>query len=56
MIGHLRQALSRFRAFLGKKPLDQELEAEITSHLDLAIEENLDRGLSPEEARRQALV
>lgn len=56
MIGHLRQALSRLQAFFGKKPLDQDLEAEMASHLDLAIEENIERGLSPEEARRQALV
>lgn len=56
MIGHLRQALSRLRAFFGKKPLDQELEAEMASHIELAVEENLQRGLPPEEARRQALV
>ena len=40
----------------GKEPLDRDLNAEMASHLEFAIEENLRRGLSPEEARRQALI
>ena len=52
----LRRSLSRLRAFLFKPPLEAELEAEIQSHIDLAFEENLRSGLSPLEARRQALV
>jgi predicted permease len=56
MIGHLRAALSRLRAFTNKPALDADLEQELASHLDFAIEDNLRRGLSPEEARRQALI
>lgn len=52
----LRQTFNRLRAFFYKRPLDQELDAEMASHLDLAIEENLRRGLSSAEARRQALI
>lgn len=52
----LRQALRRFGSFFRKRPLDLELDAEMQSHLDLAVEENLKRGLSASEARRQALV
>jgi len=52
----LRQALNRLRALFFRRPLDEELDAEMASHLDLAIEENRRRGLSPEEARRQALI
>jgi predicted permease len=52
----LRQTLSRFRAFFHKRPLDKELDAEVAAHLELAIEENLRCGLSPLEARRQALI
>ena len=37
-------------------PLDQDLNAEIASHLGLAIEENMRRGMSVEEARRPALI
>lgn len=56
MTARLRQALHRLRAFFRKEPLDHELDAEMASHLAFAIEENLRRGLAPQEARRQALV
>jgi predicted permease len=46
----------RLRAFFAKHRLDAELDAELAAHLELAIEENLDRGLSAAEARRVALV
>jgi predicted permease len=44
------------RAFFNKPALDAELEAELAVHLEFAIEENLERGLTPEEARRVALA
>lgn len=56
MMHSLREALNRIRSFFRKQPLDRELDAEITAHIEMAIEENVGRGLSPEEARRQALV
>src|SRR5438094_5665168 len=56
MTHSLRQALSRLRTFLRKQPLDSDLDREMAAHLNLAIEENLQRGMSAEEARRQALV
>jgi putative ABC transport system permease protein len=52
----VRQALNRLRAFFRKEPLDSDLDRETAAHLDLAIEENLQRGMPVEEARRQALV
>src|SRR5262252_7555220 len=52
----LRQFVFRLRSFFRRSQLDRDLEAEMSSHLELAIEENLQRGLSPDEARRQALV
>ncbi len=36
--------------------LDRELDAEMASHLEMAIEENVRSGMSREEARRQAMV
>src|SRR5579862_1680916 len=51
-----RRALNRLRSFFRKEPLDQDLNAEMASHLEFAIEENLKKGMSHEEARRQALV
>jgi predicted permease len=52
----LREAANRVRSFFHKEERDAELESELAVHLDLAIEENLRRGMTPEEARRQALV
>jgi len=56
MIDWLRESLHRFRSFFRKPQLDRELDAEMAAHLELAIEEHLQRGISPEEARRQALI
>jgi predicted permease len=55
-VSALRRALARVRAFVRKPPLDAELEDEIAAHIEMAIEDNLRRGLKPAEARRQALV
>ncbi|MGA7155417.1 MAG: ABC transporter permease [Acidobacteriaceae bacterium] len=56
MIDFLIQICSRMRAFFQWEPLDRELDAEMASHLELAIEENVQQGMSPEAARRRALV
>jgi predicted permease len=52
----LREVFNRIRSFFRKDPLDQELNEEMTSHLEMAVEDNIRRGMSAEEARRQALV
>ncbi|HTW79498.1 MAG TPA: ABC transporter permease [Terracidiphilus sp.] len=52
----MRRGFERVRAFFGKRRRDADLEAELAAHIDFAIEENLARGLSPEEARREALA
>src|SRR5215469_4470074 len=56
MSSRLRQLLYRLRSFFRGAEQDRDLDAEMSSHLELAIEENLQRGLSSDEARRQALV
>jgi predicted permease len=56
MIAFLRQSLQRFVSFFRRAQLDQDLQAEMASHLELAIEENLRSGMSPAEARRHALI
>ncbi len=43
-------------AFFAKRALDSELEAELEAHLQFAIDEYVEHGMSPEEARRQALI
>jgi hypothetical protein len=56
MIAPLRRALSRLRSFFRKEPLDQELKDEMASHIELAMEENIRKGMPEEEARRNAMV
>ncbi len=50
------RTLQRIRAFFAKRKHDAELDAELAAHVDFAIEENLERGMKFEEARRQALI
>jgi predicted permease len=52
----LKRATGRVRAFFSKPVLDAEIEAELAAHLEMAVEDNLARGLNPAEARRLALV
>jgi len=55
-VNRVRAWLIRLGGLFGKQRRDRELAAEIESHLHLHIEENLRAGMSPEEARRQALL
>ncbi len=52
----IKRAFGRGLAFFRKRALDTDVEAEMSAHLDMAIDENLERGMSYTEARRQALV
>jgi predicted permease len=55
-MGALREAFHRVLSFFHKPQRDSDLDAELQSHIDLAVEENISRGMSPEEARRRALI
>ncbi|MGH9640715.1 MAG: ABC transporter permease, partial [Bryobacteraceae bacterium] len=46
----------RLLGLLHKKHLERDLSAEIESNLQLHIEDNLRAGMTPEEARRQAIL
>jgi putative ABC transport system permease protein len=52
----LRGWIIRLGGFFSRRPNDQSLEDEIESHLQMQTEDNLRLGLSPEEARRQAVI
>ena len=52
----LLRAWNRSLALFRRGGLDADLDAEIASHLEFAIEENLRRGMDPAEARRSALA
>jgi predicted permease len=51
----LRIFIHRLRGLFLKRKLEQELEDEIRSHLEMQIEDNLRLGMSPDEARYEAL-
>ncbi len=52
----LRGWMVRLGGLFNKRRQDSEFTAEIESHLRLHIEDNLRLGMSPDEARRQALI
>jgi macrolide transport system ATP-binding/permease protein len=52
----LRAFLLRVSGLFRKGHRDRDLSEEIESHLQLHVEDNLRGGMTPEEARRQALL
>jgi predicted permease len=56
MIARLRQSAQRLLALFRAPVMDRELEAEFASHLQFAIEENLQRGMEPRQAEREARI
>jgi predicted permease len=54
--GWLQRLARRVSAFFRKDSLDGDLDAEMASHLEMAMDENLRQGMTPEEARRLAMV
>ena len=45
----------RLRSFFHPNQVDEELKEELHGHLEQQIKENVERGMSPEEARRSAM-
>jgi predicted permease len=50
----LRLLAMRLRALFAKPEMDRALDEELQSHFDMLVEQNIGRGLTPEEARRVA--
>ena len=55
-MGAMREAWNRVLSFFHKPERDSEMEAELASHVELAVEENMRQGMPEAEARRKALV
>jgi predicted permease len=51
----IRTLLSRSFALFRRKQLDARLDDELSAHIELAIQENVRRGMTPDEARTAAL-
>ena len=52
----LRESWSRLRSWMGRETMEREMDEEMRFHIEKATEKNLRAGMSPEEARRAALV
>src|SRR5579872_3692255 len=52
----LNRAFSRIRNFVTRRRSDERLGEELDQHVALQTEENVRLGMSPQEARRQALL
>ena len=47
---------SRTRAWLSPRQVDQDFDAELETHLEMLTDENIQRGMTPEEAKRAARI
>jgi len=56
MLAWMQTLVSRMRVWLFPGRADQEFEQELETHLDLLTHENIHRGMTPEGARRAALM
>ena len=56
MMEFFKTLAARVAAPFRRRRLDEDLEDELHSHLEMAIELNLRKGMSAEQARRQALI
>jgi predicted permease len=56
MMDRWREALEKVRSALRKKELDEDLDAELAAHLELAVAEYVKQGMPAHEARRKAVM
>ncbi|MGB8476970.1 MAG: ABC transporter permease [Candidatus Acidiferrum sp.] len=56
MFAWIRTLASRTRAWLSPGHVDQDFDRELEAHLNLLTEENVRRGMAPEEAKRAARI
>src|SRR5688572_19773561 len=55
-MNHLRALLARLRGFFAGPGADDEFRDEMQAHLEMETAENIRRGMSPDEARRAAVL
>jgi len=56
MTGRAREWWERTVGFVRGRRVDRDMDAEFTAHIGMAIDDNLRSGMSPEEARRVAMM
>src|SRR5437763_68094 len=52
----MREYWQRMLGRIRGREVDRELEAEFAAHIEMAVEDNLRKGMKPEEARRLAVM
>jgi predicted permease len=52
----LRAFFRRLSGLVGNRPANDDIAAELDSHVQMHIDDNLRAGMNPQEARRQALI
>ena len=52
----LRVLASRLKAMFSRERLDRDFDEELQAHVDLLVDDNRKRGMTPEQARREALL
>ena len=52
----LQTSLHRITSLFRRRDLESDLDAEVHSHLEMAVDLNISKGMSAEDARRQALI
>lgn len=52
----LEHIIARIRAIFAVSALDKELDQELESHVAMLTDENLRRGMAPDEARRASRI
>src|SRR5690348_16369280 len=55
-MNRVREWTQRTVGMFRKRKRDAELEEELSAHLEMLVEENVERGMTPEEARRAARI
>ncbi|HYO63020.1 MAG TPA: ABC transporter permease [Pyrinomonadaceae bacterium] len=56
IVRRVRAFVSRLLGTFGRERLDRELAEELESHVQMHVDDNLRAGMTPAEARRQALI
>ncbi len=56
MLSRLTQAAARVRALFRSRALDRDFAQELESHVEMLTQDNLRRGMTPEDARRAAVI
>jgi hypothetical protein len=54
--GRVREWCERTLGLIRGRQPDRDLEAEVAAHIEMAVADNLRSGMSPEEARRVAMI